>query len=126
VLPFREAMVVGDVGREPLQAAVKRAYNDVALKWIALEGPVALLCEITADSDRPFKPDDFDGVCHACDVLYSSTDLLARLADYLPRKVEMLAITETVLAALGRFRPHDPTLAPTPAQQDATHGTSDE
>jgi len=107
VLPFRQEMVVGDLNREPLRAAIDRAYNDAAMKWIALEGPVALLCEITAESDTPFAEDDFDGVCHACDVLYSSPELLQRLRDYLPRKMAMLEQAEGALAAIGYFRRRD-------------------
>lgn len=114
VLPFREEMAVGDLRQEPLRAAVDRAYNDAAMKWIALEGPVALLCEITAESERPFVEEDFDGVCHACDVLYSSPQLLQRLHDYLPRKLVMLETAEAVLAAVGHFRPREETKAPPP------------
>ncbi len=119
VLPFHEEMVVGDVNKDGLGDAVRRAYDDAILKWIAFEGPVALLCEITADSEKPFLADDFDGVCHACDVLYSSPELLQRLRDHLPRKKATLDLMQAAFEAIGFYRP------PVPAKASASSHDQD-
>lgn len=103
VLPFHDAMSVGDLNETSMSAAISRAYRDPVWKWIAFEGPVALLCEITAETDRPFKADDFDGICSACDQLFSSPELLRLLDRHLPRKLPALALLEHVFEAVGAF-----------------------
>jgi MoaA/NifB/PqqE/SkfB family radical SAM enzyme len=104
VLPFHDKMVVGDLAVEPVTDAMARAYDDAAMKWIAFEGPVALLRQITADTERPLRDEDFDGICHACDVLFSTEHLQRRLREYLPEKLPSLLMTEAILDSLGLYR----------------------
>ena len=118
VLPFREEMAVGDVSKAGLGDTIRRAYDDPILKWIAFEGPVALLCEITAGSEKPFSAEDFDGVCHACDVLYSSSELLRRLREYLPHKTATLDMMQTAFEAVGFYRSFDPSTTAAPCHDD--------
>jgi|GEM_PF-1136832 len=112
VLPPTEEMVLGEVnGPGGLRGAVERAYDDPLWKWIAFEGPVSLLCQVTAGDPAPLKPEDFDGICQACDRLFNDPALLARARAALPGKRGALAAQEMVLAALGKFQPPERTNA---------------
>jgi MoaA/NifB/PqqE/SkfB family radical SAM enzyme len=105
VLPYREEMAVGDLTLEPVIDAMARAYDNAIMKWIAFEGPVALLRQVTAGTDQPLHDEDFDGICHACDVLFASPALLARAREKLSEKMPSLAIAETIFVGLDLFRP---------------------
>ncbi|ODQ32524.1 radical SAM superfamily enzyme [Burkholderia ubonensis] len=76
VLPHHDAMVVGHLHDGGIQAAVQSAQDDALLQWIRKEGPVEVLVRATANDAVPLRHDDFDGVCTACDQLYSSLRLL--------------------------------------------------
>lgn len=78
VLPHRETMVVGHVREGGLNQAIRHAEGDMLLRWIRSEGPVEVLVRTTADDPVPLAREDFDGVCTACDRLYSSIHLLSR------------------------------------------------
>ncbi|MGJ5078488.1 radical SAM/SPASM domain-containing protein [Bradyrhizobium sp. HKCCYLS3013] len=103
VLPFHAAMSVGDLNETPMSEAMSRAYMDPVWKWIAFEGPIALLCEITAETERPLAASDFDGICTACDRLFSNPKLLQLLDSHLPRKLPTLTLLEHIFEAVGVF-----------------------
>ncbi|WP_321816657.1 MULTISPECIES: radical SAM protein [unclassified Paraburkholderia] len=78
VLPHRETMAVGHVRESGLNRAMQEAEGDALLQWIRSEGPVEVIVQTTADDPSPLQREDFDGVCTACDRLYSSIHLLSR------------------------------------------------
>ena len=106
VLPHADAMVVGHIN-DPggLHGALRGAYADPIWKWIAFEGPVELLAQVTADDPTPVRPESFDGICTACDRLFSDPILLARVRQAVEAKGATLCAHEAVLEALGKFQP---------------------
>jgi MoaA/NifB/PqqE/SkfB family radical SAM enzyme len=108
VIPLREGLVAGDSRIDRFDDIVRRSFNDWVFKWIAFEGPVALLRQVTQDSERPCRDEDFDGVCHACDVLFTSPEHQEQLRRALPAKIRSLQIQEQIYSALGRFIPPAP------------------
>ena len=108
VLPFHEDMAIGDLNKDSMSTAITRAYADDVMKWIAFEGPVALLRQITADTEQPLHDEDFDGICTACDRLFSSPDLLQLMRAHLPGKKPTLALLEEVYGAVNFYRPAQP------------------
>ncbi len=88
-----------------LSKAIVNAYDNDIIKFLAFEGPVEILKQITADTAKPFQDDDFDGVCHACEVLFYEGDFWERLKAYLPQKQKSLAIQEIVYREIGSYKP---------------------
>jgi hypothetical protein len=105
VIPLREGLVAGDSVTDRFEDVVRSAFDNWVFKWIAFEGPVALLRQITRDTDRPLRDEDFDGVCHACDVLFTSPRHQEQLRSALPEKIRSLKIQEEIYTALGRYIP---------------------
>jgi hypothetical protein len=104
-IPFREGLCIGEVGIDSIDQAMIAAYHDDLYKWIAFEGPVSVLLQITADTDAPLRETDLDGICHACDVLFSSPKYLALARKYLRRKAPSLRVQEAVLSGVGLYSP---------------------
>ncbi len=100
-----KGLEIGRIGKDSVEDVIPRAFDSLVYQWIAFEGPVALLCQITADTDNPFKPEDFDGICHACEVLFSSDEHQALLARALPGKRASLQLQEDLYTALGWYKP---------------------
>jgi pyruvate-formate lyase-activating enzyme len=103
LIPFREGLEIGDAAHDPLDEAVARSLDDLLLKWIAFEGPVEILRQITADTDTPLTGLEFDGICHACDTLFSDKRYLDLAAAALPGKQSSLRLQETIYRAMGLF-----------------------
>ncbi len=77
VLPHADRMVIGRADRpQGLADALRNAARDPLWERIASVGPVELLVEATADTDRPLGPQEFDGICTACDRLFNDAELL--------------------------------------------------
>lgn len=103
VLPYREELSIGEFGAQPVDAAIRDAFDDPVLKWLAFEGPVEILKQITRDTDAPLSDADFDGICNACDVLFSSPRYVDLLQAALPDKLNSLAIQQAVYEAAGLY-----------------------
>ena len=105
VIPTRDRLRVGTIERDSIRSSTDRALRDPLFRWIAFEGPVEILKQITRGTATPMNDDDFDGICHACDVLFTSEENLRLLDEALPRKEFSLRVQETIFTAAGLFRP---------------------
>lgn len=108
VIPPREPLRIGRVGDTPLNEAVEAAYGSLLLKWLAFEGPVAILRQITAGTEHPLADEDFDGICHACDVLFSEPRHMELLERALPAKAPELMLQEEIFSLMGVYQPPVP------------------
>jgi MoaA/NifB/PqqE/SkfB family radical SAM enzyme len=97
VLPHYDTMEVGNLREEGIEAAMHEAADDPLYRWIKLEGPVAILATVTADDVVPMRAEDFDGICTACDRIFSSPAMLARVRDAAERRRDSIAACEVVL-----------------------------
>jgi len=96
-----KALHRGQVDTTPLATVVKQAHKDPVLQWLAYEGPVAILKQITANTDNPLDDADFDGICHACDRLFNEPAHQELLAKALPNKTQSLAIQNLIYEQIG-------------------------
>lgn len=101
VIPYRDELRIADLRETGVGAAMDEAAENPLLRWIALEGPVSILKQVTADEDRPLEDTDFDGICHACDELFSNQRYLDLVKEALPRKMPALELQEALYAQLG-------------------------
>jgi len=77
VLPHSDRMVIGHVDApNGLAEALRRAAADPLWNAIASAGPVDLIVAATAGTDRALSAGEFDGICAACDRLFSDPRLL--------------------------------------------------
>ena len=90
---------------DAIDSALRRAYQNPVMQWIAFEGPAAILEQITAETSNPITRNDLDGNCHACDVLFSSTELMDLLAERLEEKRGSLRLQRILYEATGGFAP---------------------
>lgn len=105
VLPHLDSMVIGQLRQgDRVDRALTAAYDDLLWAWIALEGPVQILVETTRDAPDACAAEDFDGICAACERLFSSPDLLRRARIALEDKRAALTAHVAVLQALGLWR----------------------
>ena len=105
VIPFREGLQIGTVGEDTIGSALSRAYSSPVLKWIAFEGPVSIMKQITANTDDPVEDASFDGICNACDVMFSTPEYTRLLRDALPKKSLSLKLQEFIYSEAGLFKP---------------------
>jgi MoaA/NifB/PqqE/SkfB family radical SAM enzyme len=110
VLPHRDGLSIGNIRATDVDAAVRTAYDDLLFKWIAFEGPVAILADVTADDPRPLRPTEFDGICTACDRIFGDPDMLARVRHRAEEQRTRIVALETLYGAMGLFEP--PTSVP--------------
>jgi hypothetical protein len=103
VIPFRPQLQIGNLNDDSIGSAVAGAYQNWLHKWIAFEGPVAILEEITAGTEDEVTAETFDGICQACDILFTNSRYLERLQAALPGKIPSLMSQEKVYTALGLF-----------------------
>jgi organic radical activating enzyme len=105
-ISYKEGLVIGDISTETLLEALNRAYENPLLKWIAFEGPGAVLERITEGTPSPITASDLDGNCHACELLFSNPAYLALAQAVVegPRK-RFLELQELTWSLLGMFRP---------------------
>ncbi len=108
VIPYRDGLGIGELGKESLDTMIRNAYADPVMQWLAFEGPVAMLRQITAGTERPCVDDDFDGICNACDVLFGNPRNVELLHKALPGKMQSLNVQAAVLGALDIFTPPAP------------------
>jgi hypothetical protein len=112
VIPPRPQLNVGSLNDNSVDHAVAEAYQNTLYKWISFEGPIAILCEITANTGNPLSDEDFDGNCNACDVLFTTPEYGRLLREALPAKAESLAVQEAVYTVLDMFKPPSGYLPP--------------
>jgi hypothetical protein len=92
-------LAIGKVG-ERLDTAVRAAAEDPRLLWIAMEGPAAILRQITADLPTPLREEDFDGICAACATLYGHPEYLERMDRALEAKLPSLRFLDELFTVL--------------------------
>lgn len=111
-IPLPEKLAAGNIGGPnidaPMDRAVNQAFDSQIIKWLAFEGPVEILKQITADTDAPVGDEDFDGICHACDMLQKNTEYWALLHTCLPEKIKSLEAQELVYTKVGNYLPPQP------------------
>jgi hypothetical protein len=105
VLPHHDGLSVGTVGGAGIEAGVRAAYAEALYKWVAFEGPVAILKDVTADDATPLRDEDFDGICTACDRIFGDPAMLARVRKRTSEQRERIALLEQVYTKLGLFEP---------------------
>jgi len=112
-IPYRDGLAIGDIKAISLMKALNRAYQNPLLKWIAFEGPAAVLEKITANETRPITTSDLDGNCHACDLLFSSPKYLALAQNEVEgARKRLLELQELTLSIMGIFRRPSNSLSP--------------
>jgi MoaA/NifB/PqqE/SkfB family radical SAM enzyme len=102
-IPFYSDLCIGNVNSHSLSEAIVGMYNNLLLKWIAFEGPVAVLKTVTAQDRDPLAEDDFDGICHACDLLFSNPILRARAYAVAEEHVDRITLEELIFRSVGHF-----------------------
>jgi hypothetical protein len=105
VLPHYDGLSVGTVGGAGVDAGVRAAYADPLYKWVAFEGPVAILENVTAGDAKPMRSEDFDGICTACDRIFSDPAMLARVRQRAIEEQSRIALLEQAYTMLGLFEP---------------------
>jgi len=111
-----KGLVVGQIARGHLLDLVSAAYDDPLLKWLAFEGPAAVLEAAATADGHPFSAEQLDGDCNACDVLFGDAKLLLR-ARALARgsRHSLLHAQELLLRTSGMFRHPGTDQPPKPA-----------
>lgn len=117
VIPYRDGLGIGELGKMSVDQMIREAYQNPVMLWLAFEGPVAILRQITANTDNPLTDADFDGICNACDVLFTNPRYIDLLREAIPAKAESLSIQAALLKALDIYRP--PAQAPITIAVDA-------
>ncbi len=112
-IPYRQGLEIGTINSNGVDGAIDNAYKNWVLKWIAFEGPAAVLEQITSGTNFELKLFDFDGNCQACDELFSNPSMLDLLNRKLPDKIPSLQLQEAIYHAAGLFR--------SPANIEPTH-----
>ncbi|MBL4659274.1 MAG: radical SAM protein [Alcanivoracaceae bacterium] len=112
-----KALHMGQVDSTSLETVVKQAHKDPVLQWLAYEGPVAILKQITATTDNPLEDADFDGICHACDRLFNEPAHRKLLAKALPNKIHSLTIQHLIYEQIGLNAPPECTQINTNKEQ---------
>lgn len=102
-IPFREGLCIGETATTSVGDAMRRAYADDLYRWIAFEGPAAVLVQATEDTEAPLTLLDFDGICHACDTLFSSETYQALARAALEKKRASLQVQEAIFAGAGLY-----------------------
>jgi hypothetical protein len=102
VLPKVGPQTLGNVGQDRLRDAIERAYDDDLMKWIAFEGPIAVLEQITANTENPRTADEFDGICEPCGLLFTP-EYRGLLERALPEKIASLRVQQFVYERTGDY-----------------------
>ncbi|MFA6205263.1 MAG: hypothetical protein WC689_03555 [Methylocystis sp.] len=100
--PHYKGLKVGNIGKEGVEAAMRAAAEDPFYRWIGLEGPVAILAVVTAHDPAPMRAEDFDGVCAACDRIFSLPNMLERVRAAAELRRDQITACETALDRLAR------------------------
>lgn len=103
-IPFRPGLSTGTTRTDSVDGAFAASFDDPVFQWLAFEGPAAILRQITADTDAPLTDADFDGICHACDMLFSSPAHIAQMRNLLSRKRPALEVQRALYEATGHMR----------------------
>ena len=112
VLPHYDGLRAGNIHNGGLQAAIAAAYADPLYKWISFAGPVEILAEVTAGDPHPVLAEEFDGGCTACDHIFRSPAMLARVRQAAEARRDHLHAVETALDALTNEAHRDPKTSP--------------
>lgn len=102
-VPFYSDLCIGNVSTHTLSEAVVGMYNNLLLRWIAFEGPVEVLKTVTASDSNPFTEDNFEGICQACDLLFSNPTLRARAYAAADEQADRIALEELIFRSVGHF-----------------------
>jgi hypothetical protein len=102
VLPHHDALRVGHIHGSGIVAGMREAAADPLLRWISLEGPVAILAQLTAEDEQPLRAEAFDGICTACDLLFGNPELLARVRAAAEQRRDWLDHTESLLLRIAQ------------------------
>lgn len=100
-------LMLSNENQHNLADAIRDAYDSPVFRWIAFEGPIAILKRLTAETDHPLRDEDFDGVCNACDLLFSSPLYRKLLTEFIPLKEPSLEFQECLYSELGLFERPD-------------------
>jgi hypothetical protein len=111
VLPHYDGLSVGTIGGNGVDSAVRAAYADPLYKWVAFEGPVKILEDVTANDATPMHSEDFDGICTACDRIFSDPAMLERVRRRATEQEARIATLEKAYTLLGLFEPPAPAAA---------------
>jgi hypothetical protein len=102
-VPFYADLAIGNVATDSISDACESMYRSDLLKWIAFEGPVEILRQVTQDDEAPLTYASFEGICQACDMMFSRPELRARAYKAAHDQRDRLAIEELVFRSLGHF-----------------------
>ena len=102
-VPFYEDLCIGNVKTHTLSDAVARMYDNLLLRWIAFEGPVEVLKTVTAGDSKPLTDENFEGICQACDSLFSNPALRARAYAAANEERERIVLEELIFRSIGHF-----------------------
>jgi organic radical activating enzyme len=102
-VPFYEDLCIGNVNTHTLSEAVAGMYNNLLLRWIAFEGPVEILKTVTAGDSKPLTDEHFEGICQACDSLFSNPTLRARAYAEANEQMERIVLEELIFRSIGHF-----------------------
>jgi hypothetical protein len=102
VLPHHDALKVGNILEEGVETAMRAAADDPLYRWIKLEGPVTILATVTATDPVPMRAEDFDGICTACDRIFGSPEMLARVRAAAELRRDQIETCEMLLDGLSK------------------------
>lgn len=102
VLPHHDALAIGHIHGNGIGEAISAAAADPLFRWISLEGPVAILAQVTAEDETPLRREDFDGICTACDLLFGNAALLARVRAAAELRRERIGHIESLLMRVAQ------------------------
>jgi Radical SAM superfamily/4Fe-4S single cluster domain/Iron-sulfur cluster-binding domain len=102
-VPFYSDLCIGNVNTHTLSQAVESMYKNRLLKWIAFEGPVDILKTVTSSDTNPLTDANFEGICQACDLLFSNPTLRARAYAAADEQVDRIALEELIFRSVGHF-----------------------
>jgi hypothetical protein len=107
VIPFRHELQIGDIATDRIDMVGRQARESPLLQWIAFEGPVEIVRQITQGAPKPIEETEFDGICTACDALFSRQELKNRLKEKIVEKQASLKLQRAFFEGLGLFPPSD-------------------
>jgi len=112
------ALEMGNLGSHQLGEVLSQAHEDPVLQWLAYEGPVEIMKQITAGTEQPMEDEDFDGICHACDQLFNNPSNQTLLDKALPDKLTSLKLQHAIYGIIGLNSSQPP---PQPTTQQFDH-----
>lgn len=103
VLPHYDGLRIGRLDDGGLRPAIDRAYNDPLFKWLAFEGPAAILNDVRGDDLSAHQ-----GLCAACDCIFRDPDMLEKVRARAEQQRDRIAAYEFAYRAAGLYAPPEP------------------